>query len=92
MKATKIYYKELRTSGNYNNKEVGIELEVSDGEKAEEVFRKAKLFVQACLASTNISPVMLEEMVRQVQRAEDAMRGFADKVQETLSLDEEIPF
>lgn len=92
MKALKIYYKELRTSGSYNNKEVGIELEIQEGEKAAEVFNKAKLFVQACLASDSISAAALEDVVRSVKSAQRSIDMFAEKAQQLLPLEDEIPF
>lgn len=45
MKATKIYYKRLFSLGNYQNEEIGIEIEIEDGEKAIDVLQKAKQFV-----------------------------------------------
>jgi hypothetical protein len=45
MKATKIYYKRLFSLGNYQNEEIGIEIEIEEGEKAVDVLQKAKLFV-----------------------------------------------
>jgi hypothetical protein len=45
MKATKIYYKRLFSLGNYQNEEIGIEIEIEEGEKATDVLQKAKLFV-----------------------------------------------
>ena len=45
MKATKIYYKRLFNLGNYQNEEIGIEIEVQEGEKAIDVLQKAKQFV-----------------------------------------------
>lgn len=45
MKAKKIYYKRLFSLGNYQNEEIGIEIEIEDGEKAIDVLQKAKQFV-----------------------------------------------
>ena len=45
MKATKIFYKRLINLGNYEHEEIGIELEVEEGEKALDVLEKAKQFV-----------------------------------------------
>lgn len=92
MKAKTIYYKELRTSGSYNNKEVGIELEIAEGEKAEEAFKKAKLFVQACLASDSVNPQLIEGIVRSVRDAQRQIDRLAESAQESLSLADEIPF
>ena len=45
MKAKQITYEKVK-SCNFNNEKIGIVLEVEDGEKAEDVFKKAKMFVQ----------------------------------------------
>jgi hypothetical protein len=45
MRATKIFYKRLFNLGNYQNEEIGIEIEVEKGEKATDVLQKAKLFI-----------------------------------------------
>ena len=51
MKATKIYYKKLFSLGNYQNEEIGIEIEIEQGEKAADVLQKAKMFVN------NLNPI-----------------------------------
>ena len=45
MKAKQVTYERVK-SCNFNNEKIGIVLEVEDGEKAEDVFKKAKMFVQ----------------------------------------------
>ena len=45
MKANKIFYKRLFNVGNYQNEEIGIELEIEEGEKAIDVVQKAKQFI-----------------------------------------------
>jgi hypothetical protein len=47
MKAKKIYYKKLFNLGNFQNEEVGIELEIEEGERAADVLEKAKQFVNS---------------------------------------------
>lgn len=47
MKATKIYYKKLFTLGNYQNEEIGIEIQIEKGDKANEVLKQAKRFVES---------------------------------------------
>jgi len=46
MKVTKIYYKKLSNLGNYENEEIGIELEAEGKETALELLNKARLFVR----------------------------------------------
>lgn len=45
MKATKIYYKKLFNLGNYSNEEIGVELQVEEGERAADVLHQARQFV-----------------------------------------------
>jgi len=45
MKATKIYYKKLFNLGNFQNEEIGVEIEVEYGERAVDVLQKARQFV-----------------------------------------------
>jgi hypothetical protein len=46
MKAKKIYYQKCFDLGNYSNEVIGIEIEIEDGEKAEEVITEAKKFTK----------------------------------------------
>jgi hypothetical protein len=91
MKATKIFYKELRTTGSYNNQELAIELEVEEGEKAKDVLQKAKLFVKAGLAADGITPSLVEGIARRLKDAQDAMDDLVARAQQA-TLDDEIPF
>jgi hypothetical protein len=45
MKAKEIYYKKLFSLGNFQNEEIGIKIEIEEGEKASDVLIKAKEFV-----------------------------------------------
>ena len=45
MKAKQVTYEKVK-SANFNNEKIGIVMEVEDGEKAEDVLEKAKLFVK----------------------------------------------
>lgn len=47
MKAQKIFYKKLFSLGNYENEEIGIEIQVEECEKAKDVLLKARQFVDA---------------------------------------------
>lgn len=46
MKATKIYYEKLFNLGNYENEKIGIEVQLEDGDVAEEALEKAKSAVE----------------------------------------------
>lgn len=47
MKTTKIYYKRLFSMTGYNNKEVGIEIELEEDETVEDALDQAKEFVES---------------------------------------------
>ena len=47
MKATKIYYKKLFSLGNYENEEIGIELQIGENERAADVLKQAERFVNS---------------------------------------------
>ena len=47
MKATKIYYEKCFNLGNFENEKIGIELITEDGEKASDVLKQAKNFVNS---------------------------------------------
>ncbi len=46
MKATKIYYKKLINLGNYENEEIGIEIELEDNVTAKMALDSARIFVE----------------------------------------------
>jgi len=97
MKATKIYYKRLFNLGNFQNEEIGIEIQIEEGEKAIDVLQKAKLFI------SNLDPKNENErkynesidIVRQkeiynykrVIEAEEFIRNY-----EINNKEEELPF
>ena len=45
MRATLIHYERVRNLGNYENERIGIDIQLEEGEKAEEALRLARLFV-----------------------------------------------
>lgn len=53
MKAKKIYYKKLFALGNFENEEIGVELEIEEGEKAGEVLKSAKEFIELHFGHSN---------------------------------------
>jgi len=48
MKIKTIYYKKLFPLGIYGNEEIGVEVEVEEGEEASKCFKRAKKFVNKC--------------------------------------------
>jgi len=59
MKAEKIYFERTKSLPGYNNTKVGIQIQVEDGEKAIDVFKKAELFVAHAL-NESPSPQQME--------------------------------
>jgi hypothetical protein len=55
MRATKITYERVHNLGNFENERVGIEIELDEGEKADEALRLARIFV-----NRGLHPVMDE--------------------------------
>jgi len=60
MKAKQITYSRLISKGNYENEKIEICLEVEDGEKAMDVFREAKKFVDGIANKGKVSDWSLE--------------------------------
>ena len=84
MKTTKIYYKKLFNLGDYENEEIGIELEAEENETALELLDKAKLFVKV---HSTIQHREIEQahktiinkddyMNRDVENANHALQGY----------------
>lgn len=65
MKAKKITYSRLISKGNYENAKIEIEMEVEDGEKAVDVLRAAKRFVNNAIEAEKISERERDRMVEQ---------------------------
>lgn len=55
MRATKVLYERVHNLGNYENERIGIEIQLDEGEKADEALRLARVFV-----NRGLRPVMDE--------------------------------
>lgn len=55
MRATKVLYERVHNLGNYENERIGIEIQLDEGEKADEALRLARVFV-----NRSLRPVMDE--------------------------------
>lgn len=94
MKALSVRYEIVKSDGNWGNTRIGIELEVGEGEKAQTVLEKARLFVQANLPDPHLERRVSEaERIlaspddftgRQVQQARQVIEGLPD--------DDDLPF
>ena len=65
MKATKITYSRLISTGNYENSKIEIEMQVEEGEKAVDVLRAAKEFVYNAIEAERISKADEHRIMKQ---------------------------
>jgi len=61
MKVKQITYEKVK-SCNFNNEKIGIVLEVEPNEKAEDVFKKAKMFVDKQFGEVVMVPLREEDI------------------------------
>ena len=97
MKAKKIFLKRLFSLGNYENMEIGIELEIESGEIAKDVLLSAQEFVNANAPQKLNSPYnnarrILENKdvhsYGEVRNAEQLVKSF----DEELAKADDLPF
>jgi len=97
MKAKHIVYSRLISKGNYENEKIEICIEVEEGEKAMDVFREAKKFVNGLADAAKITDYSLEHAHR-VLTDKDNHTGNQIKDAETIvnrantSQLEDLPF
>lgn len=92
MKALTVKYERLYNLGDFSHQKIGIELQVEDGEKAQEVLEKAKLFCrlnsmegrQELGAAREILANRQNEFVSRVEEAEKTIAEFEQQ--------EDLPF
>ncbi len=96
MKAKKIYYKRLFNLGNFSNAEIGIELEVEENEKAIDVLKNAKQFIDAFDPNIDIAEKIekLEHIINNPRnynygQVEDAKKEL-ERIQSNK--DDDLPF
>lgn len=95
MKATKITYSRLISKGNYENAKIEIELEIEEGEKASEVFEKAKAFVEKRIAAEKLSDFTIERARKTLEDKRNhtlAQIEEAEIVLNKLKTEDELPF
>lgn len=98
MKATRVIYSQLISKGNYANAKIEIELEVEKGEKAADVFKAAKEFVENRIAIEKLFDYKVNQArevladkrnhtLAQIEEAEEVMKKYNDEDE-----DEDLPF
>lgn len=95
MKATKVIYSRLISKGNYENAKIEIELEVEQGEKASEVFLKAKEFVENRIAVEKLSDYKVQSAKRVMEDKRNhtlAQIEEAEEVLKSYNAQDELPF
>lgn len=92
MKAKKIYYEKCFNLGNYQNEKIGIEIELEEGEKVQDVLKAAKTFVE-------LNNPKASEKLENAQRIVQRPAGYnydvviaAQKVLDDQGKQEELPF
>ncbi|MCB0515164.1 MAG: hypothetical protein KDD49_03760 [Bacteroidetes bacterium] len=95
MKATRIIYSRLISKGNYENAKIEIELQVEEGEKASEVFLKAKEFVENRIAVEKLSDYKVQSAKRVMEDKRNhtlAQIEEAEEVLKSYNAQDELPF
>ncbi len=95
MKATKIVYSRLISVGSYENAKIEIELEVEEGEKASDVFDKAKEFVENRIAIEKMSDYKVEQAKKVINDKRNHTLAQIEEAEEILSklkLTDNLPF
>lgn len=98
MKAKTVKYEELVSTGSYSHAKLGIEVELEDGEKAQDVLDMAKLFVKSNLhgyKDISFEKVRAaKQMLDAAKRAAETLNQQIDdnEAQKNFSMPDEIPF
>ena len=93
MKATKVTYSKMFNLGSYEHEEISIEIQIEEGEKAQEVLELAKKFVN----SQHVQPdMMLEESYRIVSDPDNhtprRVREAQAYIEENSMKHDDLPF
>lgn len=79
MEITKIYYKKLFNTGNYEHEEIGVEVELQEDESYDSAMENARLFVM------KNDPNVLKEKAREKASYERALEVLVDKDNQSYS-------
>ncbi len=95
MKATKVVYSRLISKEDYENTKIGIEIEIEEGEKASNVFAKAKEFVENRIAIEKLSDYKIEQANKVMQDKRNHTLAQIEEAEEVLkkyNIDDDLPF
>ena len=96
MKALKVTYSRLISTGNYENSKIEIELEVEQGEKASDVFDAAKNWVEKRVDIEKMSDYTIEKAKKVMDDKRNHTLAQIEEAEEILSKikvqDDELPF
>ena len=96
MKAKSIIYSRLISKGNYENAKIEIELEVEQGEKAADVYKAAKNWVEKRIAVEKLSDYTIEKAKKVMEDKRNHTLAQIEEAEEVLSKikvqDDELPF
>lgn len=96
MRATKVSYSRLISKGNYENAKIEIELELSEGEKASEVFNLAKEWVNNRIDIEKNSDYMLQKAKRVMDDKRNHTLAQIEEAEEIINRsnanDDHLPF
>ena len=100
VKVTKVYVERLKSYGDYSNRKLGVEAELSDGEDFHEVYLRLAKEVETLLELQHIEAnkavlearrAELEERKRELMAAREELRKLGQEIREELSkLEEEL--
>lgn len=85
MKATKVIYSRLISKGNYENAKIEIELQVEEGEKASDVLKAAKAFVENRISIEKLSDYAIAQAQNVMQDKRNYTLGQIEEAEEILS-------
>ena len=96
MKAKRIIYSRLISKGNYENAKIEIEIEVEEGEKASEVYKAAKEWVDKRIKTEKLTGYEIEKANRVLNDRRNHTLAQIEEAEETISKTEikedELPF
>lgn len=96
MKAKKVIYSRLISKGNYENAKIEIELEVEPGEKASDVFKAAKEWVNKKIAVEKASEYHIAAAKRVIDDRRNHTLAQIEEAEELLNKvsedKDELPF
>lgn len=97
MKAKQIYYKKLFSLGGYENEEIGVTIEIEEGETAAEVIKTAREYVKELVdKESEEKRVKAEHITNHPDRYSHTeyaeAQEYLDRVEFNKSTEDDLPF